>query len=195
MLDFFLELDTKIFLWINHDLENVVFDFIFPNITDLHKTFVFKFLILPLLLFLIVYRLRNKGFVYAFGLLLSLGFNDWFCGKLIKPFFHRPRPPNAGVDVILRSPHFGQYGFVSNHAANSFLMAMFLSGFFPKYKWWFFGLAFIIAFSRVYVGVHYPGDIFFGALIGMLFGYLGQRLTKKLITMWEQKSWNPKKNP
>lgn len=181
MLEWILEIDTKFFLWINHQWQNSFFDWLFPNITDLHKTIVFKFLILPALIFWMVYKLKHKGFLYSLFFLMALGVNDFVCGKWIKPYFQRPRPPNAGLDVIVRSPHFGQFGFVSNHAANCFLMATFLSFYFPK-KWWlFYSVAFLIALSRVYVGVHYPGDVLVGAMIGSCFGYIFAKISHKFL--------------
>ena len=54
----------------------------------------------------------------------------------------------------------------SNHAANIFSLAVILSYFYSKYKGFLFVLAFTISFSRVYVGVHFPGDLLVGALIG-----------------------------
>ena len=54
----------------------------------------------------------------------------------------------------------------SNHAANMFSLAVILSHFYSKYRGFLFSFAFIISFSRVYVGVHFPGDIIVGALMG-----------------------------
>jgi undecaprenyl-diphosphatase len=55
---------------------------------------------------------------------------------------------------------------------NNFAAAAFISRLYPNYKWIVFIIASLIAFSRVYLGVHYPFDIVGGAIIGMLFGYL-----------------------
>ena len=62
--------------------------------------------------------------------------------------------------------------FPSNHAANTFSLAIIVSFFFPKFKKILFGLAFTISFSRIYIGVHYPFDIVFGIGLGILSSYL-----------------------
>ena len=62
--------------------------------------------------------------------------------------------------------------FPSNHAANSFALALIISFFFPRLKKMLYILAFIISFSRVYIGVHYPLDILYGACLGILASYL-----------------------
>ena len=64
-----------------------------------------------------------------------------------------------------------QKSFPSNHAANSFALALIISFFFPKIKKAMYLLAFIISFSRVYIGVHYPFDILYGMCLGILAGY------------------------
>jgi len=67
----------------------------------------------------------------------------------------------------------GLYGFVSSHASNSFNVAL-ISLMFIKNKWFTAGIiswAAIIGYSRVYLGVHYPGDVICGSLLGALIGY------------------------
>ena len=66
----------------------------------------------------------------------------------------------------------GSYSFPSSHAVNNFAVAVFFYRLFPKLKWILLGSAALIALSRPYVGVHYPSDILFGALLGVLIGYL-----------------------
>jgi undecaprenyl-diphosphatase len=105
-----------------------------------------------------------------------VGLNDGICGKLIKPIFQRERPPVAGLDVILRSPHYGGYSFPSNHAANMFCLLGFVGYYFPRMRVPLFLIGLLTAYSRVYCGVHFPGDVLGGALIGLAFGLLCARL-------------------
>jgi undecaprenyl-diphosphatase len=69
----------------------------------------------------------------------------------------------------------GGFSFTSSHAANHFGLAMFIfmtiQPLFKKYTWLFFIWAAVIAYAQVYVGVHYPLDIFVGALIGLFIGW------------------------
>jgi len=60
-------------------------------------------------------------------------------------------------------------------------MAFFLSRFFPQYRVLFFTIASLVAFSRIYNGVHFPADVFAGALIGSTFGYFGSKATVKFL--------------
>ena len=71
----------------------------------------------------------------------------------------------------------GKYGFVSSHAANIFAACTVLGFFYKKYKIQFLFIAYLISFSRVYVGVHYPADVLFG-------GFLGYLLATIIITIY-----------
>jgi undecaprenyl-diphosphatase len=79
----------------------------------------------------------------------------------------------------------GGYSFTSSHAANHFGVAIFLIGAFGLLGAWqqkaLLGWAGLIAFSQVYVGVHYPLDVFGGALLGSLLGWLTYRIFKRWI--------------
>jgi undecaprenyl-diphosphatase len=77
----------------------------------------------------------------------------------------------------------GKYGFVSSHAANSFGLAIFFTLFF-KHRWAGVALMFwalIVSYSRIYLGVHFPGDILGGAILGLILGTLFFLLDKYLL--------------
>lgn len=180
-MDWLLQLDRDLLRFINFDLGNFAFDFFFVGLTDFHKTMTFKLIFLPLIVFLAWKTKKAGGVMTVFGLAITLGANDLLCSKVIKVFFHRLRPNVAGLDVILRSAHYGGYSFASNHASNMFCFAVFLSSFYPRFRWPLFLLAGLVAFSRVYVGVHYPSDVLGGAIIGSLIGWVGASLFKKFL--------------
>jgi undecaprenyl-diphosphatase len=82
----------------------------------------------------------------------------------------------AGLVHLSKAGAGGLYGFVSSHAANCFGLATFLwfvlDKQFKLLKYWLFVWAVLVSYSRIYNGVHYPGDVVVAAFIGAGYGYL-----------------------
>jgi undecaprenyl-diphosphatase len=99
--------------------------------------------------------------------IVAVALADWSAMGL-KALFDRERPPlrYAEPDPLVRTPHDGS--FPSGHAATSFAAATILSFAFPRLTPYLFVLAAAVAWSRVYVGVHYPLDVLGGAVLGAL---------------------------
>jgi undecaprenyl-diphosphatase len=85
---------------------------------------------------------------------------------LIKPGVGRLRPCHELENVRLLVSCGGKHGFPSNHATNTFAAAVTFAFFYRRYAAIFFALSFLVGFSRIVVGVHYPGDVLGGFLLG-----------------------------
>lgn len=137
---------------------------------------------LPFYLFLISFLLINfkkKGLLILLFGVLSIAFSDTVSSKIIKKNVQRIRPCNDPLMdnfVDLKVKCGGGYSFTSSHATNHFTLAFFLiltlGKQFKWIRWILFFWAGSIAYGQVYVGVHYPLDVFVGALLGIIVGSL-----------------------
>jgi undecaprenyl-diphosphatase len=173
--------DQQWLLWLNSH-HTAFFDSLMTFISGKYEWIP---LYLVLLVFIIL-RYRQKSLWIILALVLLITLSDQF-SNLLKSGIKRLRPcrdPEIGHLVQLVNNYCGgRYGFVSAHAANSFALATFVSGLFRK-KWVSAGLflwAAIVSYSRIYLGVHYPGDVICGALMGMLLGWGMFQISIRLI--------------
>lgn len=173
MLDLLKKIDSDLFLFFNqfhNDASDSFWDFV---------TTIETWIPLYAFLIFILIRVFKKDSIYLIaGVLMVVLFSDQFTSSFMKPFFERLRPchdPFIGHLVHVATKCGGQYGFASGHSANSFGIAMFIWLTFRTYwkgTWLMFAWAFLVAFSRIMVGVHYPGDILVGGVVGLFFGWL-----------------------
>lgn len=169
-------LDQTLFVFFNSTIANGFFDWLMPAITDLHKNKFFVFSALPLLLGFWAYKKRLSMVPILLMTVLCVGAADLITYRVLKPTFKRERPPVNEKQIIIRTDRYAGYSFPSNHAANNFAAATFLSFCYPALSIPLFTVAGSIAFSRIYVGVHYPGDVIAGGLLGLIFGLLFYRI-------------------
>ena len=174
LLEWLDQIDRSILYIINDTLANPIFDLFFTTITNEHLWAI------PVLIGLLALIVRGgkRGKIAAVLVLIAASATDATVVEIIKPAIGRLRPSHALEDTInLLVPKGGRYGFVSAHAANIFAGTTVLSYFYKQWKKPLLFLAFSVALSRVYVGVHYPGDVLFGGLFGYGMAWL-------VITLW-----------
>ncbi|MGF1532255.1 MAG: phosphatase PAP2 family protein [Bernardetiaceae bacterium] len=134
---------------------------------------------------LLAWQYRGQVWRVLLVLVLLITATDRISSGLMKPFFGRLRPchePLLDCSLDLLTGCGGQYGFVSSHAANAFGVAMLLSLLWRQKISAVLGLfswAVLVSYTRVYVGVHYPGDVLGGALLGITLGGLAYGLFNK----------------
>ena len=137
----------------------------------------------------LLWTLRDKGWrtalltVLAVALVIALA--DQVSSGMIKPLVQRLRPSHnpdlADTIHVVNGYYGGRYGFVSSHAANSFGVAVLLAVLFRN-RWLTCAMmcwAVLVSYCRIYLGVHYPGDIVCGALVGVAAGLIVPWLWRK----------------
>ncbi|MBP6217601.1 MAG: phosphatase PAP2 family protein [Oligoflexales bacterium] len=176
-MDTILGWDTALFRIVNKQLAWPVLD---PLMLLLSSTSVWLVALLLALPFLVHFKKKNW-----LKLLLWLGLNvavaDLLAFRVFKPLIQRPRPCLQLQDVRL-VPEFcgGDYGFPSNHAANGVACAVALSLYWRRIFWSVFLLVFLVSYSRLVLGVHYPLDLAAGFLLGASVALTLHKLRLKL---------------
>lgn len=180
MVDFLYNIDVQVFYFINKTLANPFTDFFMPFITEINHWKIFYVI---MFLYLVIAGGR-KGRIVAISLVLLVAATDQLSSNLIKHAVERIRPCNVLPGVHLLVGCTQSLSFPSSHAVNNFAAAVFLSRFYPKFKVSFYIGAFLMAVSRVFVGVHYPSDVLGGMIIGIVMGlffvYVWDTINKKL---------------
>jgi len=178
VLEFLKHIDTDFFLFLN-GIHSEPLDVIMFQITN-------KVNWIPLYLFLIfiaVKDLKRESIWLILGVILLILLTDLIVSGVMKPYFERLRPSRdpalEGLVHIVNEYRGGMYSFASGHAATSFCLATFMWLALSKVRSWIWILflwAAVFSYSRIYLGVHYPGDILAGAAIGSLIAIAGYRM-------------------
>ncbi len=178
------ELDTSLFFLINKGLQNSLFDSLMPFLTQRGLL-----LCLPFLVWAGVKDQKNI-IPYILLSIVAVGLADG-SGNILKHTFERVRPCRALEGVNLLVGCGKAFSMPSNHAANGFAFAL---TFWPLRRWVLtyacVFLASAVAFSRVYIGVHYPGDVIVGAAVGATAAALTLFLYRWLMKIYRGKCYH-----
>lgn len=182
-MDFLIGIDTDIFLWLNS--HHSPFWDVFMYISSGRAVWI------PFYASILIAIYLRFGWrtMLIMGLICgaAVGLADYVTAGLLRPAIGRLRPahlenPLSEFAHIVFDYRGGRYGFPSSHAANTFALAAFISLLFRSWRCtaFMYFWAIIICYSRIYLGVHYPGDILAGLVIGSILGVAGVLLAKSI---------------
>ena len=170
LLSMLKAMDTMVFLTVNSH-HNAYFDSVMWLVSG-------KLIWVPMYVSLFFVLLKNYSYKVVFAILLAIGvvilFTDSFTAQIIRPWVCRLRPSNldnpmSSMVHVVDGYRGGAYGFPSNHASNTWGLAFFITFLFRRYKltFFFFLWALLVCYSRMYLGVHYFGDLLIGGLLAL----------------------------
>lgn len=187
MINELANIDQTIFLFLN-GMHTTFGDYFMSVFTG-------KWIWVPMYASILYVLLRNFNWKVVLGCLIAIAltitFADQVCATLIRPMVERLRPSNPDNPIsdlvhIVNGRRGGSYGFPSCHASNSFGLAFFLVFLFRQRRLSLFIClwATLNCYTRIYLGVHYPGDLLAGTVVGLcgagLMYYLLRKVTKAI---------------
>ncbi|HZH71068.1 MAG TPA: phosphatase PAP2 family protein [Mariniphaga sp.] len=176
MNEFLYSIDLDLLYFFNHSLSSGILDSFFLLITNVRNWYLAYVILLGIL----IVKGGTKGRLAALGVILLIAACDQFNHNVLKEIFERMRPCKTLDDIITPAGCNDSFSFPSNHAFNNFAAATFFFLLYKNLKWVLFTAAFLISVSRIYLGLHYPSDVFTGAMLGILFGYVFAFLVIKI---------------
>lgn len=189
MLKTLTTIDHWLFNKVNGEWHNPFLDTFLPFLRQ-------SYLWIPLYFFLLVFAPLNfgkRGWLWSLFFIVTASITDLISSRLIKGTVLRLRPcqnPELADSIRLIVNYCpGNSSFTSSHAANHFAVAMFIYTTFKKdvSKWWglLFAWSFLISYTQVYVGIHFPLDVAGGAIVGCIIGYITAKIFIKKIGLYK----------
>jgi membrane-associated phospholipid phosphatase len=172
--------DYRLFSKLNGQWHTPFLDEFIPSIRE-------SFVWMPFYFFLVLFTTINfkiRGWLWSLFFILNAMISDYVSSTIIKDHFIRIRPCHdpaiANTIRFLVSYCPESSSFTSSHAVNHFAATMFIFTTFRKAvspKWaYLFLWALLISYAQVYVGVHFPFDVFCGAIVGLILGYIPAKI-------------------
>jgi undecaprenyl-diphosphatase len=188
------QFDIWLFYLINRSGKNIIFDYFMPFISN-ERNFIIP---IAIAWFYLVLKKSAKHRAVAIGIIALIGVSEFLCTDVFKPAFDRLRPYEAISEVHLNRGRLDSWhttgviverqgnslSLPSAHATNIFAAALFLSYYFRRLWPFFFSIAVAVAYSRVYLGVHFPLDVAAGAVLGTLCAIGFIWVTNRVLRMW-----------
>lgn len=174
MIEIVRQLDIELFTYINHLPHNLFSDTFFGFITAIGYA-GFAWVVIA-----IVLALRNKKMARKLitAIVWAQVLYFFLIEFLIKNYFGRLRPQFLLPDAILPYDFSRSFSFPSGHAVIAFALSYILAQMHKKGALFYYFLAVLVSFSRIYLGKHFPGDILAGALLGGAIGYISLKIQK-----------------
>lgn len=168
------EIDVQIMLWIQENMRSEMMDTIMRFVTWIGDWMLLWSIIL--IVILVWKKQERSAKLITLSLALSFLFNQVVLKNIVRR--HRPFVDHSTLQPLIEKP--SSFSFPSSHSATSFAVASAIH--WCKIKGYIFGyvLAILIAFSRVYLNVHYPSDILVGAVVGIVSTMIAERILKQV---------------
>jgi undecaprenyl-diphosphatase len=175
--------DHETFKFINYRWHNIVFNYLVIPFSYLdHKGINLFFFIILILSIALLWNYKKEQFWHYLALFVAALILSTIINLILKDYFQRQRPISVFGEEsvnffyeVLRAR-----SFPSGHTQVAFVMSVFIYVVNVRYRWILIALAFITGLERIYVGVHFPIDVFFGAVLGSSSAFLIIKLSEKL---------------